>query len=232
MFDNNMESGAPAGAQAQPGPAPSSGGAQPPSPVDAKTVETILTRLERIEQGLRGSQSAKDKGIVKVARRVEAMEEQFTRYEQLRAAGLQPVQAQREMKLDALLAQMDDGATDLGSPGSAGLAPNAPATNVDMAQTLELLQLKSEDPEVTDLVRQGAGLEGFFSLALKRRQTSVVPNAAAVLPTGSFSPQPGDTMETRAAELERLTKLGAARTVAQDQAHRKLMLQLAQEVRG
>ena len=200
----NMESDPQAvGAQVTPNPdASPPAGAEPTSPVAADPLETVLQRIDAIEGSLRGLQSDKDRGVVKVSKKVDSLAEQIAKYEEKRSKGLKPEDAWRDLQIDQLLADRDQ-SSQTKVPVQDAAGPASLPAGVD-AQVLEGLGLKANTPEVVELLRRdNVTLNDFLELAVQRRLKDQRPaNPAAITPTGSGEGVGPDDLEAVTAELQ------------------------------
>lgn len=195
MSEYNAESGQQGGAGGQPTqPASSPAGVQPTSPVGSDTLAVALKEIEGLKATVRTLQSGHDRGVAKVQKQVDGLQEQIARYEEYRARGLAPAAAVREMELDALLESRRQAPVAGGQERGNGIP--APAPDGQTEQLITLLGLQPNDPDVTRLLREGkANADNLASLALSRKvqsQPAAQPNPAQQMPVGTGASTAGE----------------------------------------
>ena len=206
MFRIDMEAeGVPGGTPGTPNPVVSPETPTTPSPVSQDALEAALKRISDLEAQQRATQSDKDKGIVKVAKEVAEVKEQFARYEEYRKR-FEPEEAVRQMQLDAILAEryaVQPGASSTPQPPGSGqvVASEVPAG------FLESLGLDANSADVNQVLRETNDfverVSRFTALAQKARQAPA-PNPAAVQVTGSGANASGEDVDTLTARLSAL----------------------------
>ena len=190
------------GAGGQPTPTASNVGA---SPVDGSALEAALARINKLEADLRGLQSEKDKGVAKVGKRVSDLEEQINRYEELKAEGLSPKRALREMQLDTLV-QGQAVASPADVAPAAGAGTQGGATGVDYAAYAKSFGLDANDPDVLRATLAESNplkaLDNLRALSEARKNPASPPPASAPLPSGGGVSVREETLEDVTAQLD------------------------------
>jgi hypothetical protein len=201
----NTENVTPAGGDGgQPTPGTSQAAGAPPSSVDVNALAAALepTLKRMVEQQW---QSGKDSRIAKLTGEVDSFKSQMTRMKELMGKGfteegaLEIMAAQAQNQPQAVLPQA-------APPVSPGSETKAPGVDTD---TLALLGLTINDPDVVELIRQGKlGNDDFIRLAKDRKARAVQPNPAAVVPTTQGVTAGGeDDLETIGRQLEAMRRL-------------------------
>ena len=206
MFRIDMEAeGVPGGTPGTPNPVVSPETPTTPSPVSQDALEAALKRISDLEAQQRATQSDKDKGIVKVAKEVAEVKEQFARYEEYRKR-FEPEEAVRQMQLDAILAErypVQPGASSTTPPPGSGQV----AASEVQAALLTQLGLDPNSADVVTVLREtndfATQVARFAGLAQKARQAPA-PNPAAVQVTGSGANASGEDVDTLTARLSAL----------------------------
>jgi len=138
-----------------------------------------------LEDFRKSLQSRKDKGISNLEKQVAGMSEQIAKYEAYRAKGLDPAQAEREMKLDALL-DSDVREVPTQEPQGSGEAWGAALDGIFSKTGLD-----RNDPQVLELTaRYGNAppelLAELSALAVLKAKSEPTPSPGSVVtPTGS-----------------------------------------------
>lgn len=179
MADNDLEGRTPqtesGGEPNQPDP---QAGAS--SSVEAESLEAVLDKVRTLEGMVKSFQSGKDKGQDRLESQVANLSEQLARYETLRAQGLEPAKAEREMILDDIIAERR-------TPQEPTPGKPRPAASVEAQTIAKALGLNENDPEVVKTLRDHPDnvLEQVLGIAnLARTRQSTQPNPAAVQTAG------------------------------------------------
>jgi hypothetical protein len=192
MSDNPLESAGTSGGQAA-SPTPSGANGQPPS-IDVEALTKVL------EPWLdRKLQSTKDKRISELEKGQSDFRAKLARLEELQGAGMSKAQAVEYMDLEAKVERVSQ-------PAQVG-SPQPVVVNVNTEDLLDALGIPSNDPEVSNILRQGGDpTSGLVSLAKKRKAAPApTPNPATVLPTGGGGKPPvEDLMSEYNKEKQRL----------------------------
>ncbi len=212
MTDTNMEGGQAAGSVEQPNqPVSATESDQQLSPVDVKALKTVLKDWKEFQGQLRALQQDKDRGVRKLSQDFKELSEQFKRYEQLKARGFDQDEIERQMELDALLAERrgTPAPTDV-PPGGGGGTPKQ-AASVDTAALVQLIGLDANSPEVLAVIRDHsddtlAQLSALTDLGQKKRAVQQTPpNPAQIMSSGGGATAP-DQIETLNSRLSELMK--------------------------
>lgn len=231
MTTNITEGGQPEGAPGQPNQNVSPPDVQQPSPDGAVTIETVLQRVADLEGQLRGVQSTKDRGTAKLNKKVDSLAEQITRYEALRARGVEPDVALREMEIDDLLAERRGTQQPEQVPQQVQAGSPAPAANIDTQGILKTLGLDPASPEVTEILRTNTDAVSQIAAAVelvkrRRAQAQAAPNPATVVPTGQGAPAGGDLEAEYKQKLSQIRRGDVASVTALQQEYVKKGLQI------
>ena len=207
-MDENVESTGEVAVQGQPSPKISPTPAVPPSVVDAG-LEAAFRRIAR-EEAERASKSIHDKRIAKQETKLNDVESQLARVKELMQEGLSEKMALQFMKVEELVGQnvLQPSSPSL-SQAAQGSAPQA--ADDYLTPFLAATGLSDKDPGVLDVLYRVsdplAQVTELSNLATKRRPYPLVPNPAAVLPTGGGAPvEAGDDLDTLTAKLTLLQK--------------------------
>jgi len=183
MSANSMDGGLPAG----------TGDSQPPaspvqspqgSPASEPTIADVLKKMADIDAQVRALQGNKDKGIAKVSKRLDQFAEQLAEFNELKAQGLSDKVAMKLMRLDNLTDEPVTGTEPAAVVDKGGNLNHNP--NVDTDALLRAAGIEPNDPEVTQLYRQGkTGVADIAQFIVERKgRAAVQPNPAQVLPVG------------------------------------------------
>lgn len=183
MSANSMDGGLPDGTGASQTPASPVQNPQG-SPASEPTIADVLKKLADMDAQVRALQGNKDKGIAKVAKRLDDFEERLTEFNELKAEGYSDKRALQFMRLNSLAeepgAEVDPAAV-VDKGGNLSHNPN-----VDTDALLRAAGIEPNDPEVTQLYRQGkTGVVDIAQFIVERKgRDAVQPNPAQVLPVG------------------------------------------------
>lgn len=207
MSANSMDGGLPAGtgdSQSPASPAQSPQG----SPASEPTIADVLRELTDVKSQVRALQGNKDKGIAKVAKRLDGFEERLAEFNELKAQGLSDKVAMKLMRLDNLSEQdsvaENEPAAVVDKGGNLNHNPN-----VDTDALLRASGIEPNDPEVTQLYRQGkTTLPDIARFIVDRKaRAEAQPNPAQVLPGGGGqSLSSGNELAELTEQLERLQR--------------------------
>jgi hypothetical protein len=171
------------GEQETPNPASSPNGQATSSPADAKTLELVLKRLDKLE---RGEQSNKDKGIAKLSSGLAETREQVESIRKLIEKGLDEDEIVEKLAIKRLLkAQEETPVSEVAPPVSPGKPTAAPRVDreaiarnngidITSAEFTEISSIDSDDEYISQLVALATG---------RYKSTSMQPNPAAIMPT-------------------------------------------------
>lgn len=173
MSDRDLES------DQLPSDAKGAAGGQPPSN-NTEVPEHIRQYVER------ELQRQKDTRIHKIEKRQDAFEDRLTDYEEYRKSGMTPMQARKQMKIDALLEEREN-------PQSSPQTFPARSDRVETVQPVELkptklfevLGIDPNDNDALDIAIQNGGNATAMKAALVdyklRGKFQAQPNAGAVV---------------------------------------------------
>ena len=201
---NSMDSNQPAGTGASQVPASAAQG-EPSSPASEPSLADVLKSVSDLTSQVRALQGNKDKGIANVSKRLSSFEERLAELNSLKAEGWTEKQALRLIRQDELT---EHPGTEVGSAAAVGTGGNQPnSANVDTDTILRAAGIAPNDPEVTQLIREGkTSLVEVMSYIVERsKRASTQPNPAQVLPgtSGQSVPvEPG--LDDLTTELTRL----------------------------
>lgn len=173
--------------QETPTPAPSGQTDASQTSQAAQDVPQFVTKAD-LEDFRKSLQSRKDKGISNLEKQVTQLSEQISQYEAYRATGLTPEQAQREMQVDALLAQQvantEVPATEpQGSGDEWGAALDSIFTKTG---------LDKNDPKVLELAQKYGDSPAFLgeltALGIERASQPPPSPGTIVTPSGGLTP--------------------------------------------
>lgn len=179
----------------------------PSSPVDAVTLEALHKAITMLTGEVNALKSGKDKGIAKVATKVNDLEETIKQYEKYRQEYQTPDKALREMKVDAMLSGRDDGGYSTDVPvGRGGNPANQPA-GVDYTGFINAMGLPVNDAEVVAATTSGGEtldvINKLTDIANKRRQPPKPPAQPSPLPSSGGQTLPGEeTLDDVTAKLD------------------------------
>ena len=201
---NGMDGNLPAGTGASQAPASPAQGEQS-SPASEPSLADVLRELTEVRSQVRALQGEKDKGIAKVAKRLDTFAEQLAEYKELTSGGLSEKAALKLMQLDEPPVRHDVNPAPAAAVGTGGNQPNS--ANVDTDTILRAAGIAPNDPEVTQLVREGkTSLTDVMQFIVERsKRASTQPNPAQVLPGTSGQSVPAEPgLEDLTTELTRL----------------------------
>jgi hypothetical protein len=162
----------------------------------------IVTGLDAQVRALQGN---KDKGIAKVAKRLDTFEERLAEFNALKAEGLSEKVALRLMRQESLTEEPSIEPEPAAAVAKGGnLSNNA---NVDTDALLIAAGIQPNDPEVTRLYREGkTTLTDVAQFIVERKaRATATPNPAQVMPgTGGQSLNAQPELEEISTELARL----------------------------
>lgn len=146
-------------------------------------------------------QSGKDTRIAKLQGKVDGFEKQLARYLELTGQPLDQ-KALRDLKIEDLLAQQSGG-----SSGEADVSEAVGNRKTDIPgvdeKTLSVMGLDAKDAEVVSLLKSGAPITDFVSLAARKQAVPASPAGVMSSPGGSAQ---SETLETLTAELVELQR--------------------------
>lgn len=206
MSVDSMDSGSPGGAaESQPvaSPVPN----KPSSPAGEPTLADVLKSVSELTAQVRALQGNKDKGIAKVAKRLDSFEERLAEFNALKAEGLSDKVALRLMRQESLTDDYGAEAEPAAPVAKGGNLSNS--ANVDTDALLIAAGIQPNDPDVTRLYREGkTSLADIAQFIVERKaRASAPPNPAQVLPgSGGQSLNSKPEIEEIAEELARLMK--------------------------
>ena len=206
MSANSMDGGLPAGtgdSQSPASPAQSPQG----SPASEPTIADVLKKLADMDSQVRSLQGNKDKGITKFAKRLDSFEERLAEFNELKSEGYSDKRALQFMRLNSLAE--DPGAENepaavVDKGGNLNHNPN-----VDTDALLRASGIEPNDPEVTQLYRQGKTtvLDIARFIVDRKARAEAQPNPAQVLPGGGGqSLSSGNELAELTEQLERLQR--------------------------
>jgi hypothetical protein len=172
------------------------------SPGTESQLEVALKELGELKGQVRALQSEKDKGIAKVSKQFKELSEELKQYEEWKTRGKTPEEAQREMLIDQILKEYQ------GSPESTEVPQPATVASPDyLSPVLEMAGLKSDDPEVVEILRKEnnpAVLIGEIKkLSENRKQAPPkAPAPGAAMSTGAGTAIESESLESITAELQ------------------------------
>jgi hypothetical protein len=204
MSVNSMDSGSPAGTDGSQ-PAASPGQNQPSSPAGEPSLADVLRELTEVRSQVRSLQGEKDKGIAKVAKRLDTFAEQLAEFKELTSSGLSEKVALKLMQLDEPPVSHDVTPAPAATVAKGGNLSNSP--NVDTDALLTAAGIQPNDPEVTRLYREGkTSLVDIAQFIVERKaRASATPNPAQVLPgSGGQSLNAQPELDEITTELARL----------------------------
>lgn len=204
MSVNSMDSGSPAGTDGSQ-PAASPGQNQPSSPAGEPSLADVLKIVTSLDAQVRALQGNKDKGIAKVSRRMDTVEELLAEFNALKAEGWTEKQALRLMSRDELSDKPSIEPEPAATVAKGGNLSNSP--NVDTDALLTAAGIQPNDPEVTKLYREGkTSLVDIAQFIVERKaRASATPNPAQVLPgSGGQSLNAQPELDEITTELARL----------------------------
>ena len=207
MSANSMDGGLPNGTGDSQSPASPEQTPQG-SPAGEPTIADVLRELTDVKSQVRALQGNKDKGIAKVAKRLDDFEERLAEFNELKAQGLSDKVAMKLMRLDNL---SDRDSVTENEPAvvvdkGGNLNHNS---NVDTDALLRAAGIEPNDPEVTQLYRQGkTGVLDIAQFIVDRKaRAAAQPNPAQVLPGGGGqSLSGGDELAELTEQLARLQR--------------------------
>ncbi|MFA5378722.1 MAG: hypothetical protein WC455_23420 [Dehalococcoidia bacterium] len=178
---------------------------QPSSPASEPTLADVLKIVTSLDAQVRSLQGNKDKGIAKVAKRLDTFEERLAEFNALKAEGLSEKVALRLMRQENL-------------PDDPGIEPEPAApvakggnlsnsANVDTDALLIAAGIQPNDPDVTRLYREGkTSVVDVAQFIVERKgRATQQPNPAQVMPgTGGQSLNTQPELEEITTELARL----------------------------
>jgi len=206
MTDNTENTTPAAGAGGLPTAPASQTQGTPSSPVDAVTLEALHKAVTMLTGEVNALKSGKDKGIAKVATKVNDLEETIKQYEKYRQEYQTPDKALREMKVDAMLSGRENGSysTDVldGKSGN-----SAQPAGVDYTGFINAMGLQANDAEVVAAITTGGEtldvINRLTDLANKRRQSPKPPAQPSPLPSSGGGTLPGEeTLDDVTAKLD------------------------------
>ena len=177
----------------------------PSSPVDAVTLEALNKAVAMLTGEVNALKSGKDKGIAKVATKVNDLEETIKQYEKYRQEYQTPDKALREMKVDAMLSGRDDGSYSADVLAGRGGNPSQPAS-VDYTGFINAMGLPVNDAEVVAATTAGGEtldvITRLTDIANKRKQSPKPPAQPSPLPSSGGQSLPGEeTLDDVTAKL-------------------------------
>lgn len=194
----------PAGADgSQPSASPVPG--QPSSPASEPSLADVLKIVTSLDAQVRSLQGNKDKGIAKVSRRMDTVEELLAEFNALKAEGWTEKQALRLMSRDELSDKPSIEPEPAATVAKGGNLSNS--ANVDTDALLIAAGIQPNDPEVTTLYRSGkTTLTDIAQFIVERKaRASATPNPAQVLPgSGGQSLNAQPELDEITTELARL----------------------------
>lgn len=200
--ENTAQSGGAGGLPTAPA-SPTQGNAS--SPVEVVTLEALNKAVAMLTGEVNALKSGKDKGIAKVATKVNDLEETIKQYEKYREEYQTPGKALREMQVDALLSGRlpADDSTDV-SAGRGG-NPTQP-TGADYTGFINAMGLPVNDAEVVAAISSGDDTLGVITrltdIANKRKQSPKPPAQPSPLPSSGGQTLPGEeTLDDVTAKL-------------------------------
>lgn len=164
-----------------PTPTSSPSAQAPSSPADAKTIELVLKRLDKLE---RGEQSNKDKGIAKVSAGLAETREQVERISALISKGLDADEITEKLVLRRFLQSQDETPVPEVAPTPLpGKQVEAPTVSVEAVA--KLLGLEPNSADYTEAIRTSDSAEkqilSLAALAARRAGASQLNPAPEML---------------------------------------------------
>lgn len=187
----------------QPAASPAQG--QPSSPASEPTLADVLKIVTSLDAQVRALQGNKDKGIAKVAKRLDTFEERLAEFNALKAEGLSEKVALRLMRQESLTEEPGIEPEPAAAVAKGGNLSNNP--NVDTDALLIAAGIQPNDPEVTRLYREGkTTLMDVAQFIVERKaRATATPNPAQVMPgTGGQSLNAQPELDEITTELARL----------------------------
>lgn len=187
----------------QPTASPAQG--QPSSPASEPTLADVLKIVTSLDAQVRALQGNKDKGIAKVSRRMDTVEELLAEFNALKAEGLSEKVALRLMRQESLTEEPGIEPEPAAAVAKGGNLSNNP--NVDTDALLIAAGIQPNDPEVTKLYREGkTSLTDVAQFIVERKaRATATPNPAQVMPgTGGQSLNAQPELDEITTELARL----------------------------
>jgi ribosome-binding protein aMBF1 (putative translation factor) len=179
------------------------------------TLENVYQKVLAIEKSAGKRQSAKDKAIDKLDKKVDGLIE---RYEEKRQSGMSPEQAQHALDTEDMLAAYKSGEfapPQVEQPTGQATPPDTP--KVDAQVLLTATGLSDSDPEVTKILKDQADpTAALVELSAKRKKPAA---PQTVMPSsGGSTPAPANVVEDYQKEIKEARLHGDDWKVAQIQA--------------
>ena len=203
MSANSMDGGLSAGtgdSQSPASPVQSPQG----SPASEPTIADVLRELTDVKSQVRALQGNKDKGIAKVSKRLDGFEERLAEFNELKSEGYSDKRALQLMRLNSLAEEPsaeNEPAAVVDKGGNLNHNPN-----VDTDALLKAAGIEPNDPEVTQLYRQGKTtvLDIAQFIVDRKARAEAQPNPAQVLPGGGGQSVGGNDLADINEQLARL----------------------------
>ena len=206
MTENTENTTPVGGAGGQPTAPASQPQGTPSSPVEVVTLEALNKAVAMLTGEVNALKSGKDKGIAKVATKVNDLEETIKQYEKYRQEYQTPDKALREMKVDAMLSGKDNGNYSTDVPVGRGGNPTNQPAGVDYTGLINAMGLQVNDAEVVAATTAGGEtldvINRLTDIANKRRQSPKPPAQPSPLPSSGGQSLPGEeTLDEVTAKL-------------------------------
>ena len=182
---------------------PNQDASQAASPASAIDIEALAKALEPRLATLveKQWQSGKDKRIAGLQGKVDGFEKQLARYLELTGQSLDQ-KALRDLKIEEFLAQQSGGSSVEAAVSEAAGNRKADTPSVD-EEILSVMGLDAKDPEVVSLLKSGATVKDFATLASRKKAVPASPAGVMSSPGGSAQAESLETLTAELLELQR-----------------------------